>query len=382
MNTYSELFIERSKYVTCPLMTSRYIHLLQLEKFQSLFPDWIKVRVVGHSVENRPLYAWSFGQGSIKILLWSQMHGNESTTTKGLADLLTFAFHHEEFSNWIRQYFSIICLPMLNPDGAIRYTRVNAATIDLNRDALSLSQPESQVLRNVYEGFKPHFAFNMHDQRSLFSAGSVPKPASLSFLAPSFNEARDVNTVREKAMRLIATINRSLQQRAPGRVGRYDDSFNLNCVGDMFTYLGTPTILFEAGHVPGDYQREASRTLVAFALISALEILITRESTWETIAAYDEIPQNEQLFFDVLIKNVSYTFTNREEESFRGDLGYRYAEILENETIVFKPASFETGDLSGYFGHREEDAQGYSLESVSLTREELLHLKQLLQRHT
>lgn len=381
MTSFSDSFISRPQACTSTYMTGRYVHLVHLEKFQSTFPDWIRVEIVGNSVENQPLYSWHIGQGPIKILLWSQMHGNESTTTKALSDLLTFAITTSEFSNWLQHHFTILCLPMLNPDGAFKYTRANAASIDLNRDALSLSQPESRVLRKVYDGFHPHFAFNMHDQRSLFSAGNVPKPASISFLAPSFNIERDLNPVREKAMRLIATINNSLQQHIPGQVGRYDDSFNLNCVGDMFTHLGTPTILYEAGHVPGDYQREQSRTLVAFALIRALEILITHETTWEHTTAYQEIPQNEQLFFDVLIKNVSHTFLDREQESFKGDLGYRYAEILENGTIQFKPSSFQTGDLSGYFGHHEVDAQGYALESVSLNREELLHLKHLLQRH-
>ena len=52
---------------------------------------------------------------------------------------------------------------MVNPDGAKLYTRVNANEVDLNRDSVNLSQPESKVLRNVFEEFKPDYCFNLHD---------------------------------------------------------------------------------------------------------------------------------------------------------------------------------------------------------------------------
>jgi hypothetical protein len=58
-----------------------------------------------------------------------------------------------------------------------------------------------------------------------------------------------------KAIDLIAGINTVLQRYIPGQIG-IDDSFNLNCIGDTFQAMGVPTLLFEAGHFEGDYQRE------------------------------------------------------------------------------------------------------------------------------
>ena len=49
------------------------------------------------------------------------------------------------------------------------------------------------------------------------------------------------------------------------QVGRFDDAFNINCVGDYFQTQGTSTILFEAGHYQNDYSREKSRKFIAFA---------------------------------------------------------------------------------------------------------------------
>src|SRR5690606_18803559 len=99
------------------------------------------------------------GDGPIKILMWSQMHGNESTTTKAVLDLINFLLEGSEMSNSILERCTIKIIPILNPDGALAYTRVNANGIDLNRDAQNLSQPESKVLRAVFEDFGPDYCF-------------------------------------------------------------------------------------------------------------------------------------------------------------------------------------------------------------------------------
>jgi murein tripeptide amidase MpaA len=54
---------------------------------------------------------------------------------------------------------------MLNPDGADMYTRLNANEVDLNRDSQNLTQPESKVLREIFDLFQPHYCFNLHDQQ-------------------------------------------------------------------------------------------------------------------------------------------------------------------------------------------------------------------------
>src|SRR5690606_41608854 len=74
------------------------------------------------------------------------------------------------------------------------------------------------------------YTLSLHDalpiyQRTIFSAGSEAHPATLSFLAPSFNESRDVNEVRLFAMQLIAQMANDLKAIIPDQVGRFDDSF-------------------------------------------------------------------------------------------------------------------------------------------------------------
>ena len=82
--------------------------------------------------------------------MWSQMHGNETTTTKALIDCFNLFESNNEFSNTILNSCTLYIIPILNPDGAEKYTRFNSNSVDLNRDAQNLSQAESKVLNKVF----------------------------------------------------------------------------------------------------------------------------------------------------------------------------------------------------------------------------------------
>ena len=240
----------------------RYLTLESIEPILNRINTNNQLSVVGHSVQGKPIYKYVIGKGATKIYLWSQMHGNESTTTKALFDFLNLLHSGSELATKFLNHFTFCCLPMLNPDGAKLYTRANANEVDLNRDSQDLSQPESIVLRAVFEEFNPDFCYNLHDQRTIFGVADTGKPATVSFLAPSYNDEREINSSRQKAINVISEMNDVLQELIPGQVGRFDDSFNINCIGDTFQYLGVPTILFEAGHYPGDYHREHTRKYI------------------------------------------------------------------------------------------------------------------------
>ncbi|WP_273566708.1 DUF2817 domain-containing protein [Maribacter halichondriae] len=96
---------------------------------------------------------------------------------------------------------SLVILPMLNPDGAEVYTRVNANNVDLNRDAQERTQPESRILRQVFEEFRPEYCFNLHDQRTIYNVGDTNKPATVSFLSPAFDIERSISVSRKKVWR-------------------------------------------------------------------------------------------------------------------------------------------------------------------------------------
>ncbi len=108
------------------------------------------------------------------------------------------------------QKVTLYIIPMLNPDGTERFTRRNELDIDLNRDALRLQFPESKILKKIQEQTNPKFSFNLHDQSTRYTVGNSYKVATISFLAPAFNEAKDINPVRENAMKLISQLTKNL----------------------------------------------------------------------------------------------------------------------------------------------------------------------------
>lgn len=343
-------------------LSGRYITLEDIVPLLDNLPNYISKEVIGHSVENRPIYSITMGSGPAKILGWSQMHGNESTTTKAIFDIISYYKSHDAqaFDNLLKRC-TICLLPMLNPDGAQRYTRLNANLIDLNRDAQDRSQPESVVLRAVYKTFKPDFCLNLHGQRTIFGVGNPPKSATVSFLSPSQDELRTVTLSRKRGMEIITGINTMLQGFIPGGVGRYDDGFNINCVGDTFQALNTPTILFEAGHYPEDYKREITRRYIFLSLVAAFDQIGSKKSEISNFNANDyfQIPENEKNFCDIIIRNLLFS------DGQIKDLAIQYEETLVGNSIAFNPKILSVGNPDNSKGHREFDAQNSTLKNES-----------------
>ena len=332
----------------------RYITLDSIEPLLQKLNTNDQLKIIGKSVLGKPIYSYEIGEGKTKIFLWSQMHGNESTTTKSLFDFLNVLHSGSELAQQLLNAFTFCSIPMLNPDGATLYTRVNANKVDLNRDSQELTQPESKLLRAIFESFKPDYCFNLHDQRTIFGVSTTGKPATLSFLAPSYNEEREINESRLQAINLIASINEVLQEYLPNQIGRFDDSFNINCIGDMFQYLGVPTLLLEAGHFADDYEREKTRKYVFMALIASFKTLSENVIVSNGIDIYLNIPQNKAVFYDFIYKNIKINYDGIEKIT---NFAAQYKEELIENQICFNAYISEIGNLDGYFGHFEYNAK-------------------------
>lgn len=315
--------------------------------------------VCGQSEQGKPIYKIVFGTGHKKVLMWSQMHGNEPTTTKGLFDFLNFLQSNDERAQKIKTTYTLICIPILNPDGAEAYTRANANLVDLNRDAVALTQVESKILRGLIEEVQPDLCFNLHDQRTIFGIEAFKLPATMSFLSPAYNEERAYNSVRFEAIHHINAINKELQQYIPNQVGRFDDSFNINCIGDYVTSIGIPTILFEAGHFQNDYNREESRKYVFISLLAALSKIESEKNSQE-LDEYLRIPQNSKCFFDFVYRNVK-VFDKNEEKIIT--FAAQFEEELKEEKVHFNAKIIQIDNLDAIYGHFEFDANGMEFSS-------------------
>tara|TARA_R110002012_G_scaffold81945_2_gene207387 strand:+ start:67374 stop:68513 length:1140 start_codon:yes stop_codon:yes gene_type:complete len=335
-------------------LSGRYITNSMIEPLLKNLPKNASVSAEGMSVEKRIIYSVKLGTGKKRILIWSQMHGNESTTTKALFDVLN-TFKNQDA---ILEACTFLIIPILNPDGAEVYTRFNANHVDLNRDAQALTQPESNVLRDCFDRFKPDFCFNLHGQRTIYSVENTSKSATVSFLSPSENTERTITKTRKIAMELIAEIYNDLQEYIPNQIALYDDGYNINCVGDTFQSLGVATVLFEAGHYPNDYSREITRALIYKALMRAFNVISEKELTGKGYQDYLQIPRNGISFLDLIIRNASH-------EGFILDIGILYQERLIDNTIHFVPKIEKIERLDGFFGHKEYDANHFKVLNVN-----------------
>ena len=338
-------------------ISGRYIRQNDIQFLLDNLGEEFRLEKIGESVLDKPIHSIQCGKGPIKILAWSQMHGNESTTTKAIFDLLNYISKYKEevLVKSLLENCSLCIIPMLNPDGAEAYTRVNANKVDLNRDAQDLSQPESRVLRREFEKFQPDFCLNLHDQRTIFSAGNNAEPAVLSFLTPSMDKDRQIFPSRIKSMQLIAKIAEDLSELLPGRIGRYDDGFNINCTGDTFQSTQTPTILFEAGHFPGDYLREETRKYVFLALISVLKAISEKSFENLNYNKYQEIPENEKLFNDVILRGAKI-------KNGVVDIAIQYKEVFKDGEFLFLPVIEKIAPKISKFAHKEIFCENKKIE--------------------
>ena len=322
---------------------NRYFNLKSTQKTQ-----------IGTSFLGNEIYKLSFGTGEKRLLIWSQMHGNESSGTRAMFDVINFFEQNSELAQTILSNLTIDFIPMLNPDGSNVNTRRNAIGIDINRDFLAKESTEIHVLLNQVEKGNYQTLFNLHDQRTIFNVGQTAKPATLSFLAPSYNVEEDVNEVRQKTMGIIQAMNTELQKVIPGCVGRYTSEFYPMSTGDNFTKMGYPCVLFEAGHFPNDYQRNETRKYNALAIISGFYSIATK--TDFPFDEYLSIPQNGQKYLDIILHNVS---VQNGENSSIVDLGIYFEDEYNEELNLVEQIAkiIEIGDLRKFIGHLEIDAE-------------------------
>ncbi|HZT54593.1 MAG TPA: M14 family zinc carboxypeptidase [Burkholderiaceae bacterium] len=131
-------------------------------------PSW---KVVGHSVQGRPLRAATYGSGARRVLWIGGIHGNEregAVATDELPDAFLAAPGGE-------RAVTLTVLEDVNPDGSAMHMRGNANGVDLNRNFPAdnfvanrmfgrepLSQPESLALRELITAVQPHLVLIAH----------------------------------------------------------------------------------------------------------------------------------------------------------------------------------------------------------------------------
>jgi len=160
--------------------------------------------VIGHSVQGRPLVAHRVGAGPRTIVLIGGLHqGAEEATSKAVQGLFTAIAATPEL---VPGGLTIVAITVANPDGLELGTRLNARSVDLNRNwptddwttpavhgdttvsagDAPLSEPETSALFSYFQSTKPALVASWHGYASIVEGNDI---AFAETLAGVFAEA-------------------------------------------------------------------------------------------------------------------------------------------------------------------------------------------------
>ncbi|MCU0470276.1 MAG: peptidase M14 [Arcicella sp.] len=334
------------------------------------------VSVATKSTEGRDIYLVKCGTGKIKVLLWSQMHGDEPTATMALMDIFNFLTgeHFQKtpenapFLSLFREDLLRKCtfyvVPMLNPDGAEAWTRYTALGIDMNRDALALQTPEGRLLKQLVLDLKPDFSFNLHDKNRLYSAGQSGNLSTISFLATAFNQQEEVSSNRKKAMQVIVGMNQAIQSYIPNSVGRWSSEHEPRAFGDNIQLWGREwdgsLILIESGGRKNDPEKQYIRKLNFVALLTGFQSIINKSYKKNNLKEYQALPENSRAIFDLIIRKATI---RKGTITYQADLAINRTErpVKGKDYFTTSAAIEEIGDMSVFFGTDEIDASNMEI---------------------
>jgi len=296
--------------------------LKSLQALQSRYPERIRLEEAGKSHQGRSIQLLSIGRGEKNILLWSQMHGDEPSATPALLDIASFLAEHADKPSIkpILDKFTLLMIPMLNPDGAEVYTRRNAQGIDINRDALMLASPEGQILKRVRDDYEPMMGFNLHDQNRRTAVGNSGKVANSAVLAVSGDAANTLTPGRKRTKRASAAIVEALAPFIPGGMARYDEDWSPRAFGDNITAWGTPVVLIESGGLPPGNGFAQLTRLNFVAILSVLQSLAHDDLAGHDPQVYEDLLRNQDnSWSDIAVRN-GYVLQPGMAQAYRSDL--------------------------------------------------------------
>lgn len=99
-----------------------------------------------------------------KLLVIARQHGNEPAGTEAaLALMKHFATSEGRAECALLRRVALLIVPMANPDGAAASSRRNSAGVDLNRDWVARSQPETQAIERAFSEWQADVVIDLHE---------------------------------------------------------------------------------------------------------------------------------------------------------------------------------------------------------------------------
>jgi hypothetical protein len=109
----------------------------------------------------------TFGEdpGKLRVLLFGQQHGDEHTGKEALTILLA-KFASGEFGALLKN-IDLLVVPQMNPDGSELYQRRTTDSLDLNRNHVLLTSPETRALHDLFYRWLPQVTLDVHEYTTM-----------------------------------------------------------------------------------------------------------------------------------------------------------------------------------------------------------------------
>lgn len=138
----------------------------------------------------------------VRVLLFAQQHGDEPSGKEALTLLLARCASGTMAE--VLQHLDLVIVPQMNPDGAESGRRRTADTIDLNRNHVLLTSPETRALHDLFARWLPHVTLDVHEYGSFSSSWSDSgfiKTADVQIgMLTNLNTPADIHTIQHSRM--------------------------------------------------------------------------------------------------------------------------------------------------------------------------------------
>lgn len=163
-----------SQNIQTPLESSEFLRLTFYDELTEFvyqldeLSDMLNIEVIGKSVEGRNLYALKFSKSEfgiddtkIRVLFFAQQHGDEQSGKEGALLLINELLKPE--NQYLFDKIDFALVPQMNPDGSKKNQRRNGNDMDLNRNHLILTEPETIGLHKLFNKYLFEVTMDVHE---------------------------------------------------------------------------------------------------------------------------------------------------------------------------------------------------------------------------
>ncbi len=136
----------------------------------------VKMTTIGTSVSGKDIPALFFSEDKVfasqrdkkpVVLIICQQHGNEPSS-KEAAMIVARRLLNEDAG--LLKHLDLILVPQVNPDGSDAGKRHNANDMDLNRNHVILSEPESNAVHQLFLDWLPEVSVDVHEYNAVLES--------------------------------------------------------------------------------------------------------------------------------------------------------------------------------------------------------------------